>query len=557
MSGPNNKQLARILVRIQVLSLAAAAVVVAQPQPQPQSPPAGNGSISGSVSNSVTGVPLPRVHVSVIVLSNTSAQSFAALTDAEGKFAIGKLPPGRFIVNVDRAGFVAPPNGNRLSDSQLRPDEKKEDVKLTLTPTGAISGRVLNAGGGEVQGAIVSLDGAPFGINPATTDEKGQFRITGVPPGRYRVLANPAVMPFPPEIRTDGTEEVHYARTYYPDALTVKAGQRVEVVAGSEVKGIDVRLVRTPIVTLSGKVLDGPAGGKILVRAMASAAAGGVVQQANNVKADGSFQIWQLDPGKYTVVAMSSPSGGGSQQGLQSVPVEIDVAGADIRNIELRMIQPFDLTARLGFEDAKARERPAIQTPRGQGQQPPAPRRMILRPEGQTFINSPSMFQSVEIGDDDSFTLERLQPGRYRLNSTWGPYIKSVRVAGRETEGDILDLRNGPAGDVTITVASVTGEVSGVVTDSIGPAAGVRVVLIGEGSGGRLPVATMSAADGAYKFAAVPPGKYRMIAGDPEIVNQFRPGMDTDELADITENIQVYAGDKLTKALKKRVSDGR
>ena len=63
-----------------------------------------------------------------------------------------------------------------------------------------------------LQGAIVSLDGAVFGINPTTSDEKGKFRISGVPPGRYRVTANPAVKPFPAEIRTDGTSKVHYAR---------------------------------------------------------------------------------------------------------------------------------------------------------------------------------------------------------------------------------------------------------------------------------------------------------------------------------------------------------
>ncbi len=343
------------------LSLVAAGAVLAQPQPPV--PAAGNGSMSGSVTNSVTGAPLSRAHVTVLVPGNMGVQSFGAVTDAEGQFAIGKLPPGRFIIQVDRVGFVAPSTGNRLSDSQLRPDEKKEDVKLTLTPTGGISGRVLNAEGAEVQGAIVSLDGAPFGVNPATSDEKGQFRISGVPPGRYRVLANPAVMPFPPEIRTDGTEEIHYARTYYPDALTARTGLRVEVAAGAELKGIDIRLVRTPIVTLKGKVLDMPAGGKTLVRAVASAATGGGVQMANNVKGDGSFQIWQLDPGKYTVVATNSTPGAGSQGSLQSAPVEIDVEGVDIGNIELRIIQPFDVTARLGFDDAKAREAPMMAMP--------------------------------------------------------------------------------------------------------------------------------------------------------------------------------------------------
>ena len=577
MSCRNSKWLPGLLA----LCLATAAAVQAQPQPpvSATAPAAANASVSGSVTNSVTGVPLPRAHVAVIVLGNTGTQSsVGTMTDAEGKFTIGNLPPGRFILNVDRTGFVAPATGNRLSDSQLRPDEKKEDVKLTLTPTGGISGRVLNAEGGEVQGAIVSLDGAAFGINPTTSDEKGQFRISGVPPGRYRVLANPAVMPFPPEIRSDGTRETHDARTYYPDALTVKAGLRVEVGAGAEVRGIDIRLVRTPIVTLSGRVLDLPAGGKTLVRAVASAATGGGTQTANIVKADGSFQIWQLDPGKYTVVATNSSQSSGPARTLQSAPVEIEVDGRDIGNIELRMIQPFDLTARVSFDDSKAREGQTMSMPPGppssgspssgsqssvppfsgpQGQPPrqPVPRRMALRPEGQTFVNS--FFQPVEIGADDSFMLEKLQPGRYRLIPSWGVYVKFVTVDGTESTGDILDLRNGPVGAVTVTVGSVMGEVSGVVTDSVGPAAGVRVVIIGDGPLGRLPMFAMSTADGTYRFGTVPPGKYKLIAGDNEIVTQFQLGMDIEQYADITESLEVHPGDKLTRALKKRVSDGK
>ena len=560
MSSRNSKRLVGVLV----LSLAAAAAAVAQPQPPP--PAAGNGSVSGVVTNSATGAPLPRTSVALFVFGNTGAQNFGTVTDAEGKFSIGGLPPGQFIINVDHVGFVAPPAGNRLSGSQLLPGEKKEDVKLTLTPTGGISGRVLNAEGGAVQGAIVSLDGAPPGVNSTTSDENGQFRISGVPPGRYRVAANPAVMPFPPEIRTDGTREVHNARTYYPDSLTVKAGQRVEVGAGAETLGIDIRLVRTPVVTLSGRVLDVPAGGKTLVRAVASAATGGGVQMAGYVKADGSFQIWQLDPGKYTLVATNTSQGPGLQRGVQSAPVEVEVSGLDIEHIELRMIQPFDVSAQLRFDDAKAREVPTMQARPVPGQPPPAQgappqpmqRRVMLRPEGQAFVNvGQSMFQPVEIGADDSFTLEKLLPLRYRLMPMWGVYVKSVTVGDIETEGDILDLRNGPAGAINVTVGSVMGEVSGVVSDSSGPAAGVRVVMVSDRSPGGNPMFGVSAASGTYKFAAVPPGKYKLIAGDNEIVMQFQLGKDPEEYADLAESIEVHAGDKVTKALKKQVSGGK
>jgi hypothetical protein len=542
MSSRNSNGLARALMVI----LAAGTVAAQPPQPQQPAPPVGNASVSGSVTNSATSAPVPRAHVALVVFSNPSVQTYSTLTDAEGKFTFNGLPPGRFNLNVDRVGFVVPATGNRLPNTQLRPDSKIEDLKLSLTPTGAISGRVLNTDGAAVQSAIVSLDGAPFGINPTTSDEKGQFRISGVPPGRYRVAANPAIMPFPPEICTDGTREVHYARTYYPDALTVKAGQRVEVGAGAEVMGIDIRLVRTPVVTLSGRVMDVPAGGKTVVRAIASAATGGGVQMANNVRPDGSFQIWQLDPGKYTVVATNTTQGPGAQHSLQSTPVDIEIAGVDIEHIELRMIQPFDVSAQLGFDDAKAREVPAPPTRQGPGQ--PVARRIMLRPDGQTFGNfGPAI---SEIGADDSFTMTQVQPGRYRVTPTWGVYVKSVTAGPTETDGDILDLRNGPVGAVKITVGSLFGEVSGVVSDSNGPAAAVPVMLISD----RGPMAVVSGLDGAYKFPAVAPGKYKLAAMENGVPFQFQAVRDMEDYADIGESIEVHPGDKLTVALKKQTS---
>jgi Carboxypeptidase regulatory-like domain len=557
MSNRNGKRLAAVMM----LSLAAA---FAQPQQQPQAPPTGNGVFSGVVTNSATGAGVPRAQVSLFVIGSTGGQNFPTVTDAEGKFTIGNLPRGRLIVNVGRLGFVAPSSGNQLFDMQLRPNEKKENVKLTLTPTGAISGRVLNAEG-AVQGAIVSLDGIVPGASPATTDEKGQFRISGVPPGRYRLVANPAVMPFPPEIRTDGTREVHYARTYYPDALTVKTGQRVEIAAGMETPGMDIHLVQTPVVTLSGKVMDAPAGGKTQVRAVASAATGGGIQMAGYVKADGSFQIWQLDPGKYTLVATNTSQGPGMQHGVQSTPVEVEVAGHDIERIDLRMLQPFDVSVQVRFDDAKAREMPTMQQRQMPGQPPPQqappaqtmPRRVMLRPEGQTFVPmTQSMFQPIEIGADDSFTLQGLAPMRYRLAPAWAVYVKSVTVGDVETAGDILDLRNGPGGAVTVTLASVTGEVSGVVSDSSGPAAGVRVILVS--TAGRLPMGALSDPDGAYKFASVPPGSYKLIAPDNEAAIQFNMARELPEdYVALADSVEVHGGDTVTKPLRKLASGGK
>ena len=82
MSSRNSKRLAGVLV----LSLAAAAAAVAQPQPPP--PAAGNGSVSGVVTNSATGAPLPRTSVALFVFGNTGAQNFGTVRSEERR--VGK-----------------------------------------------------------------------------------------------------------------------------------------------------------------------------------------------------------------------------------------------------------------------------------------------------------------------------------------------------------------------------------------------------------------------------------------------------------------------------------
>jgi hypothetical protein len=47
-------------------------------------------SVTGTVTNSVTGAPVPRAHVTL-----RGQKNFGALTDGDGKFSIAGIVPGR------------------------------------------------------------------------------------------------------------------------------------------------------------------------------------------------------------------------------------------------------------------------------------------------------------------------------------------------------------------------------------------------------------------------------------------------------------------------------
>jgi Carboxypeptidase regulatory-like domain len=521
-----------------VLYLAAVADVSGQTPAQPAAEPA---SLSGVVTNSMTGSPVTRAHVTILGGGGLQ-RVFGAMTSGEGKFTITNVPPGHYSFFAEHVGFVMPSSQDRsLSDMTLGPGDKKEDIKVNLVPTGAISGRVLDAAGEPMQGVSVIAEGIDF--QSGSTDDKGQFRIGGLHPGRYRVKAIPETTQFPPEIRTDGTAEVHYSATYYPDALVKKQGTRIEVQAASELTGIDIHLARTPIVGVSGKVIGLPAGAKnVAISAQRTSVADQTWQSAATMKANGSFTFWNLDPGKYTLVATVYSQV--PQNRLQSAPVEIEVAGVNLEHIELRMMPPFDIPVQLRFEDEQARQ-PA-QLPGAQ--RPQQPRSIRLRP----ILGDRGFIAPGDIGPDDSLTLERVGPEIYHVVLSWRPaYVKSIRVGSVETQGDILDVRSGLTGPVTVLVSSNTCEVHGTVTDSSGPIAGVQVALLQPEAAGNLNLHLgKTDASGAYSISGVPPGKYKLLAPGDDTLRAIERGQGIEDSEDTAESLDLQAGDKIAKDLK-------
>jgi hypothetical protein len=518
-------------------------------------PGAAPASVGGIVTNSLTGEPILRAHV--LLYSSTTGpdglpQTYGALTNQEGKFTIAQLSPGRYTASADRVGFVMlPKTVSALNfNFALASGDKKEDLNLILTPAGAIVGRVLDAAGEPVADALVRAEGSE-GAETAATDEQGRYRIGGLRPGKYRVQASPRPSQFLPEIRTDGTQDIHYSSTYYPDSLARASARRLDLGPAAELGGIDIRLVRTGILSVSGKVSGMPGGNTRTGIEATREGENGNSGAETIVKPDGSFTISPFDPGKYTLAAVSY--GPGPLHNLRSAPLEIEIAGASLEHIELRMIPPFEVPGQVRFDDDRSRlpqQRPARQG-QPQSTEPPVPPRQIHL---KAVIGSWGDALAAQIGADDSFTLENVLPGRFHMLLSWGPaYVRSVRIGSTETEGDILDVRNGPAGPITIAVSSLMCQVSGTVNDSSGPAANTRVVLVSEAGSGRYFQSTPVKADGTYSFVALPPGKYTLAATAGDFnPNRYEPGAALEDYQDVAETVDLRPGDKITKDLKRK-----
>jgi hypothetical protein len=309
---------------------------------------------------------------------------------------------------------------------------------------------------------------------------------------------------------------------------------------GSDVTGIDIRLVRAAIIRMAGRVTGMPEGAKNVYVQVTRANGGHGAQ----VKPDGSFELWRPDPGKYTLRAMCNGSG----EMLGSAVVEVEVGDSDIDNIVLTLMAPEEIRGQLEFEDEGAKEAPQMgggPTPTRVGAQgtpqapPPRPQRRILFREVSGMIGQPM----GDVSEDGAFTISKVTPGKYIVSAQgFGAYVKSIRMGDTATEGPALNLNQGSGGArVTVTLSSAFGEVGGTVRDDKGPVAGARVVLHSTLDRWTSLYAA-SDADGTYSFKSVAPGTYHLL-----VMDESEPSADD---YDGAETVEVRPRETLTRDLK-------
>ncbi len=514
-----------------MLAAFATAALAQSPQAQAAQEPA---TVEGVITNALTGEPVLRAHVQLRSWGPTPGR-YGALTDAQGKFSIKGLPPADYSLLAERVGFVT--TGNRPEDRvTLKPGENRRDLNLKLTPTGAISGRVTGAGGEPM--AFVQVTGiGRSGEFPARTDEKGEFRIGGLRPGKYRVRASPFDPPLPPEIRTDGTTETHYVPTYYPNSIERRSGARVQVSAGRETGGIEIALASMPIVCVSGRVSGIPPGTEHVY--LSSRAADGLGKSVA-VQPDGSFQLWRSVPGRHTLVAVSyGPDG----ENMRSGPVEIEVGAANIENVEPVLIPPFDISGRVQIEDASVQETAA----RGRAGPVREPA-LSLEP----FDRMGPGVKAAGISADGSFKLEKVPPGRFRVRLFGRPgYVRAMRLGEMDIDGAVLDVRHGSGGaELLVFVSTETGELSGTIRDENGnPVAATVALLSFEADDVRSwPVTFATSGEkGEYKLRQIAPGRYKVVVLPKS--GSYTSLWPSEDEQDAAEIIEIRANDKLTKDL--------
>jgi hypothetical protein len=472
-------------------------------------------SVQGVTLNSLTHEPIPGVHLSLIAATmNGVTAAYGAISDREGHFSIATIRPGTYIILPERAGFLFTSKATMVPVQSLtiRAGQQLTDLKLELTPRAVLSGRVVDDHGDPVQDVIVNTvpidekDQPRLLMQSTTTptDDRGEFRIATIP-GRYYVhTSNP-----PrgnggnekPEVR-DGVELAPLRSTYYPSSIDKSRATPVEALGGKETGGIEIRLSRQAGISISGIVrgITDPSNRPSVIDQWGATAQ--TIRSGNSVSTDaeGRFVIRDAQAGFHRLSAIwySKPQ-------MASAPLEVQVANADVANIELTLAPTAEIT---GVVEAEG-DPPGVDPPK---------RNVRLE-----IINGMGMMQPYG-GSTDSkggFSLSGLTPSKYRVRVTPLPdngYVKKVVVDDSELSDGVLDMSRGaPPSRIKVTIASDGAQLTGHVLDETGSNNAFSVVLIAPVP---LPKETpeqvaQTQPDGTYSFKSLRPGKYRIVAIDP------------------------------------------
>lgn len=608
---------ALVFAMISVAAVAASRQQPAPPRDATAAVTSGTASVSGTVVNDED-KPVP-VRRAIVTLSGDGLRpSRSAISDDEGRFTISGLPAGRFTLTVSRASFITSTFGAKRPARPGTPIAVADgahvmDLVVRLWRGAVVAGVLRDDTGAPVKGIEVHAVPAravggllTLSNNGAVTNELGEFRIFGLEPGTYVVMARPvasgtqivamseaevdaaidairrrqatgAMPTTTPTPAPPAQPPFAYAPVYYPGTPVLAQAAPITLAAGQEQAGLDFALQRLATAVISGTVVrpDGtPAAGASL-QLTATAPAGAFASAASaelntTAAADGTFRFAQVTPGAYRLAARAAaepakapaPSSGLVTAGPTGpqlwATADLSIAGTDLKGMALRLDAGTTVAGTVAFESDTLKP-PANLTAIRLWLVPPS---MLLLKPG-TPITSITFTPSVAVRSDGTFEVPSVAPGTYRLvisgaaidGSGW--WARSAITGDRDLLDRDIDIGSGLA---TMTVQVVfsdrRSELSGMLQAASGEAASdVFVIAFAAdrrywGPGSRRVQAVRPGVDGRFLMKDLPAGEYLLAAVADIDQDQWTDPTFLEQLISAAVKVSIAPGEKRVQDLR-------
>jgi protocatechuate 3,4-dioxygenase beta subunit len=537
--------------------MCALAIGPARVQQNQEPDPRATASISGRVVDRQSGAPILGVTLR-LVSYDVMRVARSAMTDADGRFTFTQLVPGRYELEARADGYLRVNFGNRRSPDRGRPIDLADleafaAADFALDATSAITGVVVDEFGEPAPNILVQASEAryiagrmrmlPVGGQGKLTDDKGQFRVDNLAPGRYYLTALTGA--FATSDETGG-----FAPTYYPGTPEIDSAQPVVVGVATEVRSLQFALVPAPMAVMAGRLVDERgepvAGGNVWFNPSESKDGMAAITMARTVAGpDGRFSYRNVPPGAYTVQAFGRPVGGGNLGRAPFGWLDVTMNGDDRTDLVVHVVTGAVLTGTIVFEGDAPR---------------PAPNEVRVTPRAVEFRSSPMAGGPPPrvVHDDWTFEVGAMSGLRVlRTDNTSAVWtLKQVTLNGRDVTDTPIDFRNGDVSGIEVILTDSAANLSGTVTDRAdAPIDDYTVVIFStDARHWAFPSRYLQLArpnqTGGFVAPGLPPGEYLVVAlpssetgdwEDPAFLESIRP---------LAESVALSAGAERAIALR-------
>jgi len=598
-----------------VLAIACAAAAAAQQPPARDNArvAAGTASISGTVFVAVEPKqPARRVRVTLTNVARTSPGQ-TTTTDDGGAFTFHRLTPGQYELQAFKNAYLRASYGASRPDRAGTPvvvqdGQAVTNLAMTIARGGVITGVVRDIGGRPVPGVNVRVLklgynavtgartlGAPSTGSVSPTDDRGEYRAYGLPPGGYLVAVVPTVpsgrgnddirqltaaevrqalqaarssgstaqgRPGQPSLapssssRQDSlTARLNYAPIFHPGTTDIGAASPIALGLSEERIGVDVTIQLVPTAAISGTISSAsgalppflsvrlvPAGPQ--TEMLAGAGLRGLSAQP---RPDGTYAFTGVAPGAYTIKAIIGYGRGAPPPNtpMQWAAADVTVSGQDLE-VPLTLQPGVAINGRVVFE----------------GSRPTAAELQALS-FGLVAPGSGGQVQSSGGGRVDAegrFTFAGVTPDAYHFVTTWNApaardrwTIKASTANGREAFEAPLRVNPSETVDWTVTYTDKPTSLAGVFQDREGRAATDYYILVFSSDrkywvpGSRRVRMTRPATDGAFSVKGLPPGEYFLAALTDLETGEWNDPTLLEELARSSARVTLRDGETTTQ----------
>jgi hypothetical protein len=409
----------------------------------------------------------------------------------------------------------------------LAPGRQLSDLEFRIAPRGTIAGKVVDRDGEPVRHASLFLVSIGlYGEERATgghnylSDDRGEFRVYDLEPGKYCLLAVPPIRLqaccTPEALAGNKRAATSVLPTYYPSAQDLASAAVVDLPAGQEVTGIRITLREAPVYRVRGKIAGGlpgtlltdltlmlfPQGFSAAVEPELLDVLAQRIGNPRAVASDGTFNLVDVEPGVYDLMAMHLNSRARGPFGR----TEVVVADQEVKDVVLPIGSALKLAVALSIEGAEKADLSAG---------------VMLWPLDGNILNTPNgTLDTAGHGQVDG-----ILPGLYRpwiSGRLKNVYFKSARLRTAVASQDVLQsglLMDDATSGATLEVVLGRdgGTVSGILRKGDEPAPNRQMDLVPdvpnpERSPNRKSV--QSDDGGQFLFTGVAPGDYRLYAWD-------------------------------------------